>query len=332
MFNPETLEWISSYPDRVIDFQKCGDHYQADGIRIDPDTIEAAFRKAHPSLPASVTFLYEGWKVARIRPFRPLVYYAAFGEDDIFRCLSLSIRSLLHPGQYRGEIAVITSSDDAPKVEALRDDLNLGERLHIVCVSEHADIVDFCLARFRLSDPVFSHRQPLLYLDCDVVIDALIEPFLMQIAGSDKIHVMPEGQIGEGHESSSGHWFGWRMMAEDGMTFDRRAPGFSAGILASGQGAVLQFSANLALATAESFQNKSGERRPFLGYDQCVANYVFLKTDVRSFEYMRNAVLLFRLREGAPNTPPMRGRGFVHFLNASTAGKYAAMEQYVETL
>lgn len=332
MLNPEDIEWISSCPDRVIDFRRCGDAYQADGIPLDRTLIDMAFQMEASSLPPSVTFRHDGWKVGQIRPFRPLVYYAAFGDEDIFRCLSLSIQSLLHPGQYRGEIAVITSPDDAPRVESIRAALNLGTRLHIVCVTEHADVVDFCLARFRLSHPVFSWRQPLLYLDCDVVVDAPIEPFLMQIAGSDKIHVTPEGLIGEGHEDSSGHWYGWRMMAEDGMAFDRRAQGFSAGILASGRGSVLQFYAKLALDSAEGFQNKSGERRPFLGYDQCVANYVFLKTNVRSFDYMRNVVLLFRLREGGPKEPPARGRGLVHFLNVSTADKYAAMAQYLETL
>lgn len=332
MFSPENIEWISSCPDRLIAFQKCGETYQADGITVEAGVIDAAFHKEQPSLPDSVTFPYEGWKVARIRPYRPLVYYTAFGEDDIFRCLALSLQSLLHPGQYSGEIAVITSAEDAPKVEALRTSLNLGDRLHCVCIEDHADIVDFCLARFRLTDPVFSGRQPLLYLDCDVVVDAPIAPFLMRIAGSDKIHVAPEGQIGEGHDSSSGHWFGWRMMAEDGMAFERRDPGFSAGILASGRGSVLQFYAKLALETAENFQKKSGERRPFLGYDQCVANYIFLKTGVRSFEFARHAILLFRLQENGPTNPPVRGRGFVHFLNAPTAGKYAAMAQYVQTL
>lgn len=226
MFNPEDMTWIASCPDRVIDFQKYGEQYQADGMPLDADIINSAFHKDAETLPASVTFLYDGWKVGRIRPYRPLVYYAAFGDDHIFGCLALSIQSLLCPGQYRGEIAIITSADDAPKAEAIRAALNLGTRLHIVCVQEHADVVDFCLARFRLDSPVFSWRQPLLYLDCDVVVDAPVDPFLMQIAGSDKIHVTPEGQIGEGSESSSGHWFGWRMMAEDGMAFERRASGF----------------------------------------------------------------------------------------------------------
>jgi hypothetical protein len=41
-----------------------------------------------------------------------LVYYAAFGDADIFHCLRLSIESMLRFGRRRHEILLLTRADD----------------------------------------------------------------------------------------------------------------------------------------------------------------------------------------------------------------------------
>lgn len=330
---PENLEWIISSPDRLVPLERLQDgNFSLEGNIVERITIENAFAKNDGYLPSSIEFIQEQWKVVQIKPFRPIIYYAAFHDDEIFRCLLSSIRSLVCIGEYDGDIAVITSPDKVMKIEYISSLLNIDKRLHIVCVDKYADIVDFYLSRFRIEDQVFDFRQPIVYLDTDVVIDKPIEPFLMAVSGSDKLHVVPEGRLDEGHPESAGHWYGWRMMAEDGMPFHLHDRGFSSGIIAAGQENVARNYFNIVLTCAEGFQKKTGKRRPFLGYDQCVANYVFLKTGVRSFDIIEKNALLLRLKSEDNFTIPSSRRGFVHFLNVPTCEKRKAMELYVEYL
>jgi hypothetical protein len=76
-----------------------------------------------------------------------------------------------------------------------------------------------------------ARSQPLLYLDVDIACDRPLEPLLVRLAAGQGIHACAEGTLDEGHPESDGNWFGWRMMVEDGMPVDLKAPSFSAGAL-----------------------------------------------------------------------------------------------------
>jgi hypothetical protein len=163
---------------------------------------------------------HDGWKILPLKLYRPLVCYAAFGSDDVFGCMRAALVSLLTFGRWSHSIAILTRSEDLAKVTAVVADLHLEDRLHIVTVPG-ADILDWCLARYRTDvADVFATHQPILYLDVDVICDGPLDDLCVKLVHTRTIEVLPEGSLDEGAPSSFGHWFGWRLMAADGIIFD----------------------------------------------------------------------------------------------------------------
>ena len=70
------------------------------------------------SWPHRLTVLRDGWLVEEICLYRPLIYYAAFGDPAIMGQFALSMRSLRTIGGYAGAVAVM-SDHAAPNIAAL---------------------------------------------------------------------------------------------------------------------------------------------------------------------------------------------------------------------
>jgi hypothetical protein len=285
--------------------------------------------------PLEFCLTHDAWKVQPLKIYRPLVYYAAFGSDDIFGCLRAGIVSLLEFGRWHHDIAVLTRSEDVAKVHAAVADLNLEARLRIVTVPGN-DILDWCLARYRIdADEIFATHQPILYLDVDVICDAPLDDFCLQLTHCSTIEVVPEGRLDEGNPQSSGQWFGWRLMAADAVAFNPSDPGFSSGILGFANAKLAQHAFGAILRSALSHAEQCGDRHRFAGYDQPFAGYVMKKLGVISCSLLPAIARLCRVDPVRTPLPiPAEPCGLVHYngVVGDAASKRRAMENYLALL
>jgi hypothetical protein len=135
--------------------------------------------------PHRLTVLREGWRIDRAFRFRPLVFYTAFGAAEASEELALSLRSLIGPGDYAGDVAVLT--DRGPdEIRALRPRGMRGSMVVIQCDA----VDDAAQAAARLA--VLGWRdawtfQPLLYVDTSVIFDGPITPSMQALAMMDRM-------------------------------------------------------------------------------------------------------------------------------------------------
>ncbi len=302
-------------------------------------TTREAVVAARPDLtggmPLEVCLTYDGWKILPLKVYRPLAFYAAFGDDEIFECLRVAVTSLLKIGRWAHDIAVLTRSEDVAKLHAALARLDIADRTHVVTVRGD-NTLDWCLARYRIdAADIFATHQPLLYLDVDVLCDAPIEGFFRRLIRSGGIEVLPEGLLGEGDPNSSGHWFGWRLMAEDGLTFDPLEPGFSSGTLGFLNKRVAEQAFRAILRSAYLHAAQVGNRRYFEGYDQPFANYILKKLRLVSGNLMPGVINSCRVDpDRSPLPIPATRKGLVHFngMVGDAAPKRRAMEHYLSML
>lgn len=331
----ERSSWLTHRPTRLVRCVPAGDgRWSLGPVTVDQSTLLAAQPPGPPGLVREFRLLHQGWRVESFRLFRPLVYFAAFSAPQIFECLALSVGSLLHHGGWEWEVLVLTGRETVDTVHWVLASLGLGPRLHVAAVETAATPLDWCLARYRLdAHPVMMAAQPLLYLDTDIVCDRPLLPLLSQLPASPVIHACAEGMLGEGSPDGPGHWFGWRMLSEDGVPFDPKGPGFNSGALgmASADIAGPAFSLILAGAYADAARSDGGRR--LAGLDQPFANYVLRKLGLAELGLMPRVLNLHRLDVGGLRIPdPAKARGLVHVLGAPLAVKLSAMQAYVAAL
>jgi hypothetical protein len=132
---------------------------------------------------------------------------------------------------------------------------------------------------------------------------------------------------------ATGNWFGWRLMAEDGMPFNGSAPGFSAGALGmANTGSAEEPFALILQATYADVRRADGGHK-LAGRDQAFANYVLRKLGRFDIATMTQFLTLHRLDIGGPQFPePEDARGLVNFLGAPAEEKLTAMRAYVAAL
>jgi hypothetical protein len=265
------------------------------------------------------------------QPYRPLVYYAAFGDADIFACLRLSIGSLLRFGGWPHEVLVLTRESDLAAVQRALAEFRLGARLHFAVVPG-ADVLDWCLARYRLdASPALLAGNPVLYLDTDVFCDGPLGELMAALGRVPGIHVRSEGRLDEGSLQSSGHWFGWRLLAADGIPFDPSAPGFSSGVIGLADATVARDSFDAILHSAYDHAERTGNRHHYAGYDQPFANYVLHKSGRFDTRLLDQVVRLHRVAHDRISIPdPGHATGLVHFTGGvgMAAPKREAMARY----
>ncbi|MCX2562512.1 hypothetical protein [Acetobacter thailandicus] len=326
----EKYRWLATSPVRFASVEVLdSEHFSVDGKVVEKAALPPEACGSNPGSLRTLNFLADRWKFIQLQLFNPLIYYAAFGDDIVFDTLELSLRSLLDIGQYQGDIAVFTNSAGVARLEQMKRELPLTGDFSIEVLDDCHSEVDFYLSRFRFYDRAFfQSRQPLLYLDVDILCNKPVESLLVDLAFSPAIHVAPEGRLNEGNDNSSGHWYGWRMMEADGMGFDRHQRGFSSGSIGYGNSSVACEYARLIMQVAQAYRKETGQDRPFIGYDQCLANYIFLKANIRRFELIGQAVTLHRIKENNLALFPSERRGFIHFLAVPFPIKFEAMKIY----
>ena len=139
---------------------------------------------------AFVSLLHQGWKAERLFRYRPLIYFAAFGDDSIFQCLETALASLDRFAQWPGSVLILT--DRAPDALAPLIPERLRPRIH-VHRSNPGDVLGFTLARYAVgAAPVAHTHQPLLYVDADVVFDGDLTGLMIDVLLSGCACFLPE--------------------------------------------------------------------------------------------------------------------------------------------
>jgi hypothetical protein len=269
--------------------------------------------------PHRLVLLRDGWRIEPINRYRPLVYYAAFGNADIMRQLALSICSLCTVGGYQGAIAVQTDKS----AEEIAGYLPAGLPNQVMVVPCAArDRVGFMSARYSIADwPDAWRHQPLLYVDTDIVFDMAVEPLLRAAATADRIAAPIEPE-----PLRTSTFIGANLLAADGCS-PRFGNGFNSGTLAIPN--LRQHGGTLALIGRILANYAAVHGRTALPWvDQEVANYVSYRIG-----HFDTTWLSRHVRLASVHTDPAGRRGLVHFCWVpSGEQRVATMQGYLKQL
>jgi hypothetical protein len=271
---------------------------------------------------SELTLLRDGWKITgQLRLFRPLIYYAAFGRQEIFEQLRWSLRSLNTFGAYAGAVHIIS---DQPKSFILPFvPPELRGRLTIQPLTG-MDFWDFCFARMRLHEwPHAEAFQPLLYVDTDIAFDRPVEALLKNIALSGNICVGRESWA----KLATDYGVGGRLFQEAGVEMGD-ARGFNSGCQGFANLDMARRYFGLTLQVAESYgANHPGGFAQF--GDQPFANYVAVMSESVDTASITPVMRLSHQPLGAAADDR---QGLVHFWPSRGEGKSSAMRAYVEAM
>ncbi|GBR43200.1 hypothetical protein [Neokomagataea thailandica] len=327
--------WVSYGPPRIVQAKRAdtGDWHFGD-MTLSEQELLSALPKFSPKKLTEFTLTHDGWKSAKFKSFRPLIYFCAFHDPTILECVCIAVNSLVTFGKWQYDIAILTSPDTVETLQESLSSLDVPGTLTIIPVPNTHDKLDWCLSRynFALSD-MFQHASPILYCDADIVCDHPLDDILPLLVTSPFVHACPEGRLDEGSLQSEGHWFGWRLLSGDNVPFDPFSRGFSSGILGFADARSVQDVFPLIRQAAYGWMETFGGRETLPSFDQRFANYVLRKMNMSSLDIIPQKVSLFRIPpEGQPYPSVQQRRGIVHFLGASTVKKLASMQAYVSAL
>lgn len=270
--------------------------------------------------PNRLTLLRDGWRIDQACRYRPLVYFAAFGNDAIMAQFAHSVRSLVTFGRYDGDIAVLTDHPPA-KIAGMLP--KFDRPCCTVLQISASDRVSFMSARYSITDwaDAWSY-QPILYADTDTIFDADITPVLQAITQSDRMSAPFEpmsplrswGPVGAG------------LLQLDGLD-PAHLHGFNSGTL--GIPNLATHAQTLKLICRIIANNASIKGRDSLPYaDQEIANYVSYR--IANFD---TVLLAAFVRVGGERTSPDHRLGMVHFWGVAGSAKRAeVMGDYLKQL
>ena len=269
--------------------------------------------------------VFDGWKVERLLLYRPLIYFAAFGDRKIFDCLSLAVRSVLEIGGYTGRIALLSNVTEAELHELVPDEVHRFIDLYYVPAS---DRLDFTLARYKIVEfDAFRQFQPLLYMDTDVICNARIDDLLADIMQAHGACFSLELEL-----HHPGDFYGTSLFRQDPTASVDAACGFTSGIIGLPNRHAFPMLSRV-VETAYSYAASVGSRSALSFLDQPIANYVFHK-----FGDFDSAVLTARtenlLGGFAKADRLLARRGLVHFCGGigNADPKLVAMQRYLDVL
>jgi hypothetical protein len=272
----------------------------------------------------SITFTYDDWKIEKLIRFRPLIYFAAFGNDQIFRSLGLAIESLIEMGEYRDTVMVLTNVS--------RKEMGFYLPVRYLPQIRYAympglDLLDFTLARYRIAEVsgAFSF-QPILYLDTDIICNASVTDILVDILRSDGLCLCAELDL-----YNSADFYGASLFHADPTAQPREPRGLTSGLIGLPNiDAASTFSSILRTAYAHA---RTAGRFALPYMDQPIVNYVLHKLGGFSTDVLSSHVLNLNGNFSIPNheTPKV---GFVHFCGGigNTSAKLPAIERYYAVL
>jgi hypothetical protein len=271
---------------------------------------------------AFVSVLHQGWRAERLFPYRPLIYFGAFGDESIFQCLEIALASLDRFAEWPGSILILT--DRAPDALAPLIPERFRPRLHIHR-SNPGDVLGFTLARYAVGSVAIAHtHQPLLYVDADVVFDGDLTALTIDVLLSGRACFLPE------REMFDYDFYGEPLFrADDGFRPSYKR-GLSSGAIGLPSLAQVADSFRLILEIADAYPETAANRDLFCCYDQPFANYVFHKLGGFDATVLpRHASLHHSSYADVKDR-----KGFVHFCGGVgvSAPKLVRMAQYFDDL
>jgi hypothetical protein len=319
--------WLSASRDAVVPRQlvhpvrNFGMQLGDVAIRIDD------FLAANPGdrTPGAFYFHYDGWKVEQLREYNPLIYLIAYGKDEIFTSLALTLRSLHEFGRYEGDILLFTDRAPDRLVGIVPPELQKQVKLS---AAPAMDVMDYTSIKFRICDlQEAANYQPLLYLDIDVICDQPVEPVLREIHAASRICVPLEYDLLGAH-----NYYGPYLFAADPTAKPRNERGFSSGLIGIPNVAVARRTFPAILHTMYRLARGGKTREPSLWFDQPPANYVMNKLDAADY-----GVLTPRVVTPVDQTQPVSAiprLGFAHFCGGvgATDTKLPPMRAYMDLL
>lgn len=274
------------------------------------DRVHAPFR---------YVVLLDGWRIDEIILFKPLLYYLAFGQDNVFEQLSLSLESLGRAAAFTGQVLVFT--DRRPEaIQALAAWLKPEQIIvrHIPAV----DWVGFVAGKYCILEEESAYAfQPVVYMDPDIIYDADLSPLLTAMACATRLTAPIEEFSGLEHAPSVG-----ATLLQLDHERPRFAVGFNCGTLGIPNLPMHRHTLELVRKVICNFTAQRG-RSALHWVDQEAANYVSYK--IGHFE--THEVSRF-VRYGfweKPTTTDAR-TGLVHFWGVSRHERPAIMRDYLD--
>lgn len=266
----------------------------------------------------------DAWKVERVSLYRPLLFYAAFGDEALFQQLALSLLSLVEFAGYEDAVLVYTDRDAAGLAPYIPPRL-LG-KVQVVTMRA-PEVLHFKLARYQITrSRLAATCQPLLYADVDIVFDMPLQPILAALAGADTLHAAAETGLAAEIQS-----LGAELLQADGVATGTRR-GFNSGTIGCPNLTVAGGQLRLIEDALSRYARHIGGNTVW--QDQPMNNYVAVKTDG-----VQTTLLSDRMRfdhpllVGEAGLQPVDRRGMVHFWSGkSQQAKQEAMAIYVQAL
>ncbi len=270
----------------------------------------------------SVTLYSDVWKVEQFVAFDPVIYFVALGAHMIFDALAASLRSIEAFGSYSGRILVMSersTNDLLPYVPP-----SLRQRLTVVSIQD-GDWLHQCLQRYRIGSlQSASTAQPLIYLDTDVVVDAPLNPFLVDVLLSDHVQAGAETDSPLGERDSVGA----TLFRQDGTPVSD-IHGFNSGLLGMPSVPILMLPFRMIEEVIERYVKASSGRRSLSHFDQAVANYVTNKLDYVRYDAFSSKVRWSVRDVLCGGSHPC---GFVHFWGSGHDLRPKLMNEYLSSL
>lgn len=273
----------------------------------------------------SISFCYDDWKIEILKPYRPLIYFAAFGSDSIFSCLKLSCQSLLEIGEYDGDICIVTDKT-REEIGSILDAIPQN-RLHILRVDAE-DVLDYTHSRFKITElPNIQKFSPILYMDTDIICNDLVHKILKDLAKRRGIACAAELAFDLNDE-----FYGRGLFYEDQTVSVADNQGISSGFFGTSDISQIRTLCARILHSSYVLAAVKENRRHFTYMDQPVFNYAVRKFGNFDLSLTDCVVSLVGNLTG-PHEHIDR-KGFLHFCGGvgNSWPKLSAMEIYLDYL
>jgi hypothetical protein len=136
-------------------------------------------------VPFRLLVLVDGWRIDELVLYKPLIFYLAFGDDNVFEQLAISLESLIEVGRYMGDVLVFS---DRTHEAISRDNPWLPPaRLHVAS-NPAKDWVGFVAGKYCIIEEKQAYGyQPVIYMDPDIIYDMDVEDLLVSVAVADRL-------------------------------------------------------------------------------------------------------------------------------------------------
>jgi hypothetical protein len=271
------------------------------------------------NFPFRLVVLLEGWRIDELILFKPMIFYLAFGRENVFQQLNLSLESLARVGRYRGKVLLFT---DREHNQICQDNPWLDPaQLEIGCIPAQ-DWVGYVAGKYCILEEERAYSyQPVVYMDPDIIYNTDTKSFLIEMAVSERITAAIETFSGLEHAPSVG-----ATLLQMDHQQPRFACGFNCGTIGVPNLPGHKHTLELIRRIISNFLSIRG-RSAFLWVDQEAANYVSYKIGHFDTNQISKCV---RYGFETATTPLAPLSGLVHFWGVGRVSRPDIMRDYLD--